>query len=106
MRRRARWPTLVREIECRAFRARHDRSIRHAWEAAPYRPVPTIVEAATMLYRRHGVAEIAAARADVGNLTRTTDAIRAAIEQARARQQARCACSSPASPVPARRCAA
>jgi hypothetical protein len=55
-----------------------------AWEAAPYRPVPTIVEAATMLYRRHGVAEIAAARADVGNLTRTSDAIGAAIAQARA----------------------
>ncbi len=57
-----------------------------AWEAAPYRPVPTIVEAATMLYRRHGVAEIAAARADVGNLTRTTDAIAEAIAQARARR--------------------
>ncbi len=57
-----------------------------AWEAAPYRPVPTIVEAATMLYRRHGVAEIAAARADVGNLTRTSDAIAAAVAQARAGQ--------------------
>jgi hypothetical protein len=58
-----------------------------AWEAAPYRPVPTIVEAATMLYRRHGVAEIAAARADVGNLTRTSDAIGDAIAQARAQHQ-------------------
>lgn len=54
-----------------------------AWEAGPYRPVPTIVEAATMLYQRHGVADIAMARADVGNLTRTTDAIRAAVLQAR-----------------------
>ena len=54
-----------------------------AWEAAPYRPVPTIVEAATMLYQRHGVAEIAAARADVGNLTRTTEAIRRAVAEAR-----------------------
>ena len=53
-----------------------------AWEAAPYRPVPTIVEAATMLYTRHGVAEIAEARADVGNLTRTTEAIRSAINRA------------------------
>ncbi len=57
-----------------------------AWEAAPYRPVPTIVEAATMLYQRHGVAEIAEARADVGNLTRTTDAIRAAVAEARERR--------------------
>ena len=53
-----------------------------AWESAPYRPVPTIVEAATMLYNRHGVADIAAARADVGNLGRTTDAIRRAVEAA------------------------
>ncbi len=58
-----------------------------AWEAAPYRPVPTIIEAATMLYRRHGVAEIAAARADVGNLTRTGDAIADAIARARAGHQ-------------------
>jgi hypothetical protein len=56
----------------------------HAWETAPYRPVPTIVEAATMLYGRHGVAEIASARADIGNLTRTTEAIRATIDHARA----------------------
>jgi hypothetical protein len=56
-----------------------------AWLAAPYRPVPTIVEAATMLYARNGVADIAAARADTTNLTRTTDAIRRAV---RAAQQA------------------
>ena len=37
-----------------------------------------------MLYNRHGVAEIAEARADVGNLGRTTDAIRHAVETARA----------------------
>jgi hypothetical protein len=56
----------------------------NAWEHAPYRPVPTIVEAATMLYRKHGVAEIAAARADLGNLTVTTAAILKAIAAARA----------------------
>ncbi|HSU06531.1 MAG TPA: DNA/RNA helicase domain-containing protein [Acetobacteraceae bacterium] len=54
-----------------------------AWEAAAYRPVPTIIEAARMLFGRHGVTEIAAARADVGNLTRTTTAIMRAIEDAR-----------------------
>ncbi len=53
-----------------------------AWLASPYRPVPTIVEAATMLYARNGVAEIAAARADTANLTRTTDAIRRAVQTA------------------------
>jgi len=54
-----------------------------AWEDAPYRPVPTIVEAATMLYNRHGVGDIAAARADVGNLGHTTTAIRQTIDAAR-----------------------
>jgi hypothetical protein len=46
-----------------------------AWLAAPYRPVPTIIEAATLLYARNGVAEIARARADAANLTRTAEAI-------------------------------
>jgi hypothetical protein len=57
------------------------------WMAAPYRPVPTIVEAACMLYARHGVADIAAARAGSDNLGRTTDAILAAIAAARMAQQ-------------------
>lgn len=50
-----------------------------AWLAAPYRPVPTIIEAATLLYARNGVAEIAMARADAANLTRTAEAIRHAV---------------------------
>ncbi|MGG5807899.1 DNA/RNA helicase domain-containing protein [Falsiroseomonas sp. CW058] len=53
-----------------------------AWLAAPYRPVPTIIEAATMLYARNGVAEIAAARADAANLTRTSQAIARAVQAA------------------------
>lgn len=61
--------------------------IAAAWEAAPYRPVPTIVEAARMLYGRHGVAEIAAARAETGNLTRTTDALLRAMRTARLAHQ-------------------
>jgi hypothetical protein len=71
----SRIPTPARSLDARA------------WESAPYRPVPTIVEAATMLYNRHGVADIAAARADVGNLGRTTTAIRHAIEAAHAEQR-------------------
>lgn len=55
-----------------------------AWLAARYRPVPTIVEAATMLYARNGVAEIAEARADAANLTRTAKAIARAVEAAKA----------------------
>jgi hypothetical protein len=55
-----------------------------AWLRAPYRPVPTIIEAATMLYARNGVAEIATARADTANLTRTAEAIRRAVRTAQA----------------------
>lgn len=54
-----------------------------AWEAAPYRPVPSVLEAATLLYRRNSVADLAAARADAPNLTRTTAAIGRAIAAAR-----------------------
>ncbi|MBR0684163.1 DUF2075 domain-containing protein [Roseomonas eburnea] len=54
-----------------------------AWLAAPYRPVPGIVEAATMLFARHGVAEIAEARADAANLRETSEAIARAVAQAR-----------------------
>ncbi|PZW38656.1 uncharacterized protein DUF2075 [Humitalea rosea] len=53
------------------------------WIAAPYRPVPHIVEAATLLYARNGVAAIAAARADLPNLTRTTAAIARHVDEAR-----------------------
>ncbi len=45
------------------------------WPAAPYRPVPGIVEAARMLYSRHGVEEIRAARAEARNLSQTTASI-------------------------------
>ncbi len=55
-----------------------------SWLDAPYRPVPQIVEAATMLYARHGVAEIAQAGADRPSLTRTSDAIMRHIDAARA----------------------
>jgi hypothetical protein len=61
-------PGLLHDIALRTPAAEHVLD-PVAWETAPYRPVPTIVEAATMLYTRHGVAEIAEARADVGNLT-------------------------------------
>ncbi len=54
-----------------------------AWRVAPYRPVPSVLEAAAMLFDRHRSAEMTAARADAPNLTRTTAAIRAAIDHAR-----------------------
>ncbi|MXP64584.1 DUF2075 domain-containing protein [Roseomonas sp. M0104] len=57
------------------------------WTSAPYRPVPTIVEAAQRLFDRHGVEDIAAARADAANLGRTTAAIRRAIAEARQKRR-------------------
>lgn len=54
-----------------------------AWESAPYRPVPGIIDAACTLYSHYGVADIAAARADAVNLTTTTDAILHAIKSAK-----------------------
>ena len=54
------------------------------WIGGAYRPVPTIIEAACMLYSRNGVAEIAAARADQRNLHETTQALRAALAEHRA----------------------
>lgn len=55
-----------------------------AWPSAPYRPVPTMIEAARMLYARHGVVELVAARADAASLGRTAAAVGAAIAGAEA----------------------
>lgn len=54
-----------------------------AWCDAPYRPVPSIIEAAATLFARNSVAEIAEARADAANLTTTTAAIERALDAAR-----------------------
>ena len=53
------------------------------WDAAPYRPVPGIIDAACTLYSHHGVVDIASARAEAHNLTTTKDAILDAIAAAR-----------------------
>jgi len=58
-----------------------------AWEGSTYQPVPTIIEAALMLYRKHGVKDIKAARADANNLTATTDAILQAVRDAKVASQ-------------------
>ncbi len=61
--------------------------IPESWEVAPYRPVPTIVDAARLLYSRHAIMELRSARADVVNLSRTQKAIAAAIADAKQRSQ-------------------
>jgi hypothetical protein len=76
-------PTLLQDILARL----PPRTINiNTWEHAPYRPVPSIIEAARALYEKHGVADIKAARADTANLSRTTAAILQAVRQARAEQ--------------------
>ena len=55
-----------------------------AWGRAQYAPVPGIVDAACLLFRRHDVAEITSARADATNLTKTTAAIFRLIAEAAA----------------------
>ncbi|MCA3350264.1 MAG: DUF2075 domain-containing protein [Roseomonas sp.] len=56
----------------------------NAWAHSAYRPVPSVLEAARLLYRRNAVPDIGATRADAHNLTRTTDAIARVIAKARA----------------------
>jgi len=76
----AKLPALLVDLQARLPPAAIDID---GWEEAPYRPVPTIIEAATMLYARHGVRDIRDARADVTNLTTTSDAVLAAIADAK-----------------------
>lgn len=53
------------------------------WESGRYRPTPTIIEAATSLYRRHSVKEIARHGADAKNLNCTAEKVAAIIRQSR-----------------------
>lgn len=62
----------MRDLPARALDAQ-------AWIDSPYRPVPTIIDAAVMIYGRNAVAEIAAARADQKNLHETSAAIGACL---------------------------
>ncbi|MEZ6026053.1 MAG: DUF2075 domain-containing protein [Planctomycetota bacterium] len=57
-----------------------------AWNSSAYEPVPTIVEAAQALYAGHQVEAICRSHAGAFNLTRTSQAVWKAIEQARAEQ--------------------
>lgn len=53
------------------------------WESGRYRPTPTIIEAATVLYRQHSVADINRHDAGEGNLGRTSAAVSRVIERSR-----------------------
>ena len=53
-----------------------------AWNESRYFPVPTIIEAATAVYKNHDVKEIARSRAGLGNLEITQKVIVAAVHDA------------------------
>lgn len=57
------------------------------WEAGSYRPVPTIVQAAELLFAEHDVQDIARAGSDPANLAATTETLIAIIERARQRRE-------------------
>ncbi|MEO6994007.1 MAG: DUF2075 domain-containing protein [Lacunisphaera sp.] len=57
------------------------------WEKAPYKPTPTIVEAAQVLYAQHKVKAISCFDAGKQNLGKTTGRIEAIIEDARANRR-------------------
>lgn len=54
------------------------------WEAGGYHPTPTIIEAATALYRGHSVDEIARSDAGATNLSNTSATVADIIKQAKA----------------------
>lgn len=57
------------------------------WAQAPYRPTPTIVEAARALYARHSVAEIARNDSGAANLAVTSDCVEEIIARAKANRE-------------------
>ncbi len=58
-----------------------------AWEQSPYKPTPTIIEAAQALYQNHDVAEITRSDAGAKNLSATANCISNIIEQAKQRNK-------------------
>ena len=61
------------------------------WQSGRYSPTPTIIEAATALYRDHSVAEISRSDAGARNLTITSERVDAVIAWAKnAKQKAIC----------------
>lgn len=58
-----------------------------AWASSPYRPTPTIIEAARALYAGHGVADIARNDAEAINLANTSDQLFRIIDKAKARKE-------------------
>lgn len=74
--------TLVATLRDLAQAPLCDKLDAHSWQEAAYRPIPSLIEAARMLYARHGVADIAASHATAENLRATRTAITHAVNRA------------------------
>ncbi len=72
---------IIEQIGCALNESKID---VNEWANSPYRPTPTIIEAAQALYRGHDVTEISRSDAGAINLSRTAASIDAAIAQAKA----------------------
>jgi hypothetical protein len=59
--------------------------VKERWSSGAYRPVPTVIEAATTLFAGHGVEEIT--RADASNLRESAERIVSIIAEARAQNR-------------------
>jgi len=57
------------------------------WMAKGYKPTPTIIEAAQVLYQTHSVTDISRKEAGAKNLQETTDSVSNVIDQARRNQK-------------------
>jgi hypothetical protein len=57
------------------------------WETSPYRPTPTIIEAAQALYAGHGVGDISRNDAGAINLAQTSEQLFRIIDQAKDRKE-------------------
>jgi len=54
------------------------------WEEAPYRPVPTIIDATRAIFANHDVREIAQSEAGVTNLTQTSERLLSIVRESQA----------------------
>jgi hypothetical protein len=57
------------------------------WAASPYKPTPTIVEAAQALYQGHNVQEISRSESGAENLSSTADYIMKVIDETKRRSE-------------------
>ena len=76
-------PGLLRDI-AQGFPAVPGAPPPSSWAAAPYRPVPGLMEAACLLYARHDVTALLLAQAGRGGLARTAAAVAEAVGRAQA----------------------